>query len=125
MGSWSRDREAALAVEKGPLANSLGMGGSRAWRGAGAWPRFVRFVRSILPGAQGRTGGGMREKVLEVPRDPMVEISRAEGENLNFILTAPGSHGGFKPKKNIVGFGRDMGKNRCGGGDGAGKWLCG
>lgn len=71
--------------------------------------------------------------MLEVPRGQMVEISHAEGENLNFILTAPGSHGGFKPKKNTVEFGtkvfrRDMGKNGCGecGVEvGARKWLSG
>lgn len=65
------------------------------------------FVHGILPGAQERMGGGERG-MLEVPRGQTVEISHAEGEDLNFILTAPGSHRGFKPKKNTVGFGPEV-----------------
>lgn len=127
-GSWRRGREAALAgEEEGLLANSLGMEEQQGLGGVHK-PGLVCTWHPV-PGAQGRMGGGTR--MLEVSRGQMVEISHAEGENLNFILTAPGSHGGIKPKKNTVGFGtkvfrRDMGKNGCGEFlVGAGKWLCG
>lgn len=57
-GSWRRGREAALAGEKGLLANSLGMGEQQGLGGVHKPGPICTW--HPVSGAQGRMGGGTR-----------------------------------------------------------------
>jgi hypothetical protein len=90
--SWRRGQGAALADKPGLLASSLGPGSSRdAKRGLS----LAQFVQGI-PGAQGRKD----KEDAGSPQGPGGGQACRE-QTLEPVLTARGSHGGFKPKTRV------------------------